>query len=198
MSDASLDTLIKLLSALPGLGPRSARRAVLHMMTRKESVMRPLARALTEAAEKIVTCDTCGNLDTSSPCRICEDEARDRTTLCVVESVADIWAIERAGNYRGQYHVLGGLLSAIDGIGPQDLGLSALMTRTKDEGFAEVILGLAATVNGQTTTHYIADLLEPLGVQITGLARGIPVGGELDFLDDSTISTAFKSRKSVA
>lgn len=198
MSDASLETLIKLLSGLPGLGPRSARRAVLHMMTRKESVMHPLAKALSEAAQKIVTCESCGNLDTISPCQICEDMDRDRSTLCVVESVADIWAIERAGNYRGLYHVLGGLLSAIDGVGPQDLGLDMLAVRAREDGFSEVILALAATVNGQTTTHYIADMLEPSGIQITGLARGIPVGGELDFLDDSTISTAFKSRKSVA
>ncbi|MAM34567.1 MAG: recombination protein RecR [Micavibrio sp.] len=198
MSQRALDNLIKLMSGLPGLGPRSARRAVLHLITKKETVMRPLARALSDAAESVITCEICGNLDTVSPCEICQSPSRDQNTLCVVESVADIWAIERAGHYSGLYHVLGGLLSAIDGIQPEDLGLDRLEKRIVDNNMGEVILALSATVNGQTTAHYISDIIEDKGINITGLARGIPVGGELDYLDDSTITTAFKSRKKIS
>ena len=198
MSQRALDNLIKLMSGLPGLGPRSARRAVLHLITKKDTVMHPLARALSEAAEAVITCPVCGNLDTVSPCEICQSPSRDQTTLCVVESVADIWAIERTSHYSGLYHVLGGLLSAIDGIQPEDLGLDRLEKRIVDNNIAEVILALSATVNGQTTAHYISDIIEEKGINITGLARGIPVGGELDYLDDSTITTAFKSRKKMS
>lgn len=198
MSEHSLEHLIKILGGLPSLGPRSARRVALHLITKKQSVMEPLTRALADAAEKVQACPQCNNLDTVVPCSICQSELRDRSTLCVVESVADIWAIERSGHYKGLYHVLGGLLSAIDGIRPEDLGIESILTRVKDSNIQEVILGLSATVNGQTTAHYIADRLQDENIEVTGLARGIPVGGELDYLDDSTITTAFKSRKSVA
>lgn len=198
MSSDSVDSLIKMLSRLPSLGPRSARRAALHMIQNKEELMRPLAHALLDAADTIKTCTQCGNLDTTSPCRICTDHKRDTQTLCIVASVADIWAIERAGHYKGLYHVLGGTLSAIDGITPDDLNLHNLTNRINDHQTTEIIMALSATVDGQTTAHYITDLLDSIPLKITGLARGIPTGGELDFLDDSTIATAFKSRKDVA
>ncbi len=198
MSEHGLDHLIKLLGGLPSLGPRSARRFALHLITKKQSVMEPLIRALSDAAEKVQTCPQCNNLDTAIPCGICQNELRDRSTLCIVESVADIWAIERSGHYKGLYHVLGGLLSAIDGVRPEDLGVDSLISRADNESIKEIILALSATVNGQTTAHYIADRLQDNNINVTGLARGIPVGGELDYLDDSTITTAFKSRKTVA
>ncbi len=198
MSEHGLDHLIKILGGLPSLGPRSARRVALHLITKKQSVMEPMIRALSDAAEKIQTCPQCNNLDTVVPCSICQSELRDKSTLCIVESVADIWAIERSGHYKGLYHVIGGLLSAIDGIRPEDLGIDDLISRTQSQSIKEVILALSATVNGQTTAHYIADRLQDQSISVTGLARGIPVGGELDYLDDSTITTAFKSRKTVA
>lgn len=197
MSEQALDHLIKILSRLPSLGPRSARRVALHMIQSKDTLMRPLAHALEDAANTIRTCTTCGNLDTISPCQICTAVKRDISTLCIVASVADIWAIERAGQYRGQYHVLGGVLSAIDGITPNDLSLHSLSERVRQGNIVEVIIALSATVDGQTTAHYITDLLDSYNIKITGLARGIPTGGELDFLDDSTITTAFKARKDV-
>ena len=197
MSQEALDNLIRTLSRLPSLGPRSARRVALHMIQNKEELMRPLAHSLLDAADTIKTCQICGNLDTINPCRICTDTKRDSQTLCIVASVADIWAIERAGHYRGLYHVLGGTLSAIDGITPDDLNLHGLSERINQNNIAEIIIALSATVDGQTTAHYITDLLHDIDVKITGLARGIPTGGELDFLDDSTITTAFKSRRNV-
>ncbi len=197
MSEQAIDNLIKMLARLPSLGPRSARRIALQMIQNKDTMMRPLSHAINDAADNIKTCHICGNLDTTSPCRICIDAKRDPSILCCVASVADIWAIERAGHYRGQYHVLGGVLSAIDGITPDDLNLTSLSERIETNNIDELIIALSATVDAQTTAHYIADMLEETSVKITGLARGIPTGGELDFLDDTTIATAFKSRKSV-
>ncbi len=197
MSEQALDHLIKLLSGLPSLGPRSARRVALHMIQNKEGLMKPLANALLDASDNIKTCHICHNLDTVSPCRICQEAKRDSHTICLVSSVADVWAIERAGHYKGLYHIIGGTLSAIDGITPDDLNLTTLVHRVRDQDVKEVIIALSATVDGQTTAHYITDLISNLNVKTTGLARGIPTGGELDFLDDSTIATAFKSRKDV-
>src|SRR5689334_1882536 len=182
MTSSPLDQLIQLLAKLPGLGPRSARRAALHLVKRREALMEPLATALGEAARTIRPCSRCGNLDTSDPCAICIDPKRDRSTICVVEDVADVWAIERTGSYAGLYHVLGGMLSAIDGVRPEDLRIPLLLERA-GAGTGEVIIALDATVEGQTTAHYIADRLAPLGTRVTRLAHGVPVGGELDYLD---------------
>lgn len=190
--DTSIDDLIKLISKLPGLGPRSARRAALHLIKNKENLMRPLAASIEKTADNIVTCTTCGNVDTHSPCKVCTDDKRDKKTLCVVEEVADLWAIERSGNYSGQYHVLGGVLSAIDGVRAEDLNLANF--RQRCEGIDEVIIATNATALGQTTAHYLTDLLDGLDVKITRLAQGIPIGGELDYLDDGTLGTALKSR----
>ncbi|MBO6861682.1 MAG: recombination protein RecR [Alphaproteobacteria bacterium] len=193
-----IERVIQLLSRLPGLGPRSARRAALLLIRRKESLMQPLAMALAEAAEKIRTCTTCGNLDTADTCSICRDPARDAATLCVVEQVADLWALERTGIFRGRYHVLGGVLSAIDGVGPEDLNIATLLDRVGPEkSVSEVILAMNLTVDGQTTAHYITERLEPSGVKVSRLAHGVPVGGELDYLDDGTLATALKARQSV-
>lgn len=193
-----IERVIQLLSRLPGLGPRSARRAALLLIRRKESLMQPLAMALAEAAEKIRTCTTCGNLDTADTCSICRDPARDAATLCVVEQVADLWALERTGIFRGRYHVLGGVLSAIDGVGPEDLNIATLLNRVGPEkSVSEVILAMNLTVDGQTTAHYITERLEPSGVKVSRLAHGVPVGGELDYLDDGTLATALKARQSV-
>ncbi|MEC9268856.1 MAG: recombination mediator RecR [Pseudomonadota bacterium] len=193
-----IERVIQLLSRLPGLGPRSARRAALLLIRRKESLMQPLAMALAEAAEKIRTCTTCGNLDTAETCSICRDPARDAATLCVVEQVADLWALERTGIFRGRYHVLGGVLSAIDGVGPEDLNIATLLDRVGPEkSVSEVILAMNLTVDGQTTAHYITERLEPSGVKVSRLAHGVPVGGELDYLDDGTLATALKARQSV-
>lgn len=193
-----IERVIQLLSRLPGLGPRSARRAALLLIRRKESLMQPLAMALAEAAEKIRTCTTCGNLDTAETCSICHDPARDAATLCVVEQVADLWALERTGIFRGRYHVLGGVLSAIDGVGPEDLNIATLLDRVGPEkSVSEVILAMNLTVDGQTTAHYITERLEPSGVKVSRLAHGVPVGGELDYLDDGTLATALKARQSV-
>ncbi len=197
MSEHALDHLIKILSSLPNLGPRSARRVALHIIQNKETLMRPLAHTLLDAADTIQSCLVCGNLDTQSPCHICEDYKRNESVLCIVASVSDVWAIERTGHYKGHYHVLGGVLSAIDGIAPKDLNLDRLKIRIQNQDFEEIIIALSATVDGQTTAHYITDLLSDLNLTITGLARGIPMGGELDFLDEGTIGTAFKSRKNV-
>ena len=196
MTDAGpLDHLIKMLAALPGLGNRSARRIALHLLSRRETAMVPLAAALQRAAAEIRECTNCGNLDMHDPCAICQNPSRDRSTICVVAQVSDLWAVERTSAFKGVYHVLGGLLSALDGIGPDQLRIRRLIARTEEsEDIREVILALSATVDGQSTAHYIADHLDAAALKITRLAHGVPVGGELDYLDDGTITTALKSR----
>lgn len=189
--------LIDLMAKLPGLGPRSARRAVLTMIKKRELVMEPLARALAEVAAHVCECERCGNVGTARVCEICLDPKRQAAELCVVEDVADLWAMERGRGFRGRYHVLGGVLSALDGVGPDELRIPTLLQRVEAEGTAEVILALNATVDGQTTAHYIADALEALPVQVTSLAQGVPIGGELDYLDDGTIAAALKARKAL-
>ena len=191
----TLDALISLLAKLPGLGPRSARRAALHLLKRRETLMLPLAEAMQGAAERVKACSICGNLDTEDPCALCRDSRRDATVLCVVEDVADLWAIERAGVFRGRYHVLGGTLSALEGVGPDDLRIDALAARASNGEIKEVILALNATVEGQTTAHYITDRLAGTGVTVTRLAHGVPVGGELDYLDEGTLSAALAQRR---
>ena len=195
MIGPEIEHLIQLLARLPGLGPRSARRAVLHLIKRRESLMEPLARALGQAAEAIRVCSTCGNVDTTDPCSVCADPRRDPSLICVVEDVGDFWAIERTGSFSGRYHVLGGTLSAIDGIGPEDLTISALVARARAEAVKEVILATNATVDGQTTAHYVVDRLADCGVVVSRLAHGVPVGGELDYLDDGTLTAALKARR---
>ncbi len=190
-----LDRLIQLLGRLPGLGPRSARRAVLHLVKKRESLMQPLAAALAEAAERIRPCPICGNLDTTEPCAICRDPRRDAASICVVEDVADLWAIERSAAFAGRYHVLGGTLSALDGISPEDLHIEALVARAGSGEVAEVILAMNATVEGQTTAHYILDRLQGTGIKVSRLAHGVPVGGELDYLDEGTLSAALSARR---
>ncbi len=200
MAGAEIEHLIALLARLPGLGPRSARRAALTLIKRRESLMQPLAAALADAAEKVRACSVCGNLDSTDPCAICADPRRSGASVCVVTDVGDLWALERSGAHRGRYHVLGGNLSALDGIGPDDLSFDALIGRVRGshgEKVEEVIVATNATVEGQTTAHYVADLLEPEGVQITQLAHGVPVGGELDYLDDGTLMAALQSRQRV-
>ncbi len=189
-----IERLIQLLAKLPGLGPRSARRAALALLKKREALLEPLNAALRDAADAICVCETCGNLDTTSPCSLCRDPRRDSHILCVVEDVADLWALERAGVFRGKYHVLGGALSALDGITPERLNVPQLMARVV-EGVDEVILAMNATVEGQTTAHYLMDALEPKGVKVTRLAHGVPVGGELDYLDEGTLSAAFRARR---
>ena len=191
---ADLERVIGLLSKLPGLGPRSARRAALHLLKSRDSLMRPLANALADAAEGIATCSTCGNLDTRNPCTICHDPRRDATTICVVKDVGDLWALERSEIFRGCYHATGGLLSALDGISPDDLRIGGLVARASNPAVKEIILALDATVDGQTTVHYIADRLSQVDVAVSRLARGVPVGGELDYLDDGTLAQALKAR----
>ena len=193
MSD--LDRLVQLLAKLPGLGPRSARRAALHLLKRRESLMEPLAAALGDAAQRIRACSNCGNLDTAEPCAICRDPKRDAGLVCVVEDVADLWAIERSSAYRGRYHVLGGTLSALDGVGPEDLHIDALVRSVTQGGAREVILAMNATVEGQTTAHYIMDRLAGSGAQVSRLAHGVPMGGELDYLDEGTLSAALAARQ---
>lgn len=202
MIGTDIEHLIKLIARLPGLGPRSARRAALHLLKNRESLMLPLAQSLARAADSICECPECHNLDTVAPCRICTDMTRDDRLLCVVEDVADLWAIEKTGAFRGRYHVLGGTLSALDGIGPEDLSIPQLVaraTRGEDEAkkVREVIVALNATIDGQTTAHYIADHLAPAGVALTQLAHGVPIGGQIDYLDDGTLTTALKARKAV-
>ncbi len=191
---SEIERLIQLLSKLPGLGPRSARRAALALLKKRDTLLEPLADALREAADAILTCEVCGNLDTQSPCAICSDPRRDPHVLCVVEEVADLWALERAGVFRGRYHVLGGALSALDGVTPERLNVAKLLERVK-QGIDEVILAMNATVEGQTTAHYLVDLLGE--VKVTRLAHGVPVGGELDYLDEGTLSAAFKARRAL-
>jgi recombination protein RecR len=189
-----IERLIQLLGRLPGLGPRSARRAALQLIRRKEQLLAPLAEAMADARDHITVCTSCGNVDTCDPCTVCRDDRRDPSILVVVEDVADLWALERAGAIRARYHVLGGVLSAIDGRRPEDLNLATLAGRIAEAGVSEVILALNATVDGQTTAHYITDLLAPQGVRVTRLAHGVPVGGELDYLDEGTLSAAMRSR----
>lgn len=190
-----IERLIQMLARLPGLGPRSARRAALHLLKRKETALDPLVRALTEAALNVRACSMCGNLDTTDPCAICADPKRDRSVLCIVEDVADLWAMERTGAFRGRYHVLGGVLSALDGVGPDDLRIPKLVERVRAEAMTEVILATNSTVEGHTTAHYISERLAGSGAKTSGLAQGVPVGGELDYLDDGTLSAALKSRR---
>jgi recombination protein RecR len=202
MTGSEIEQLVRHLAKLPGLGPRSARRAALYLLKRKESRLEPLARALAGAAENVRNCSTCGNFDTRDPCAICIDPRRDPTRICVVEEVADLWAIERTATYKGRYHVLGGTLSALDGVGPEDLNLASLIARVKlraadggEETVREVILATNATVDGQTTAHYLMDRLAGAGIVVTRLAHGVPVGGELEYLDDGTLSAALKARR---
>ena len=195
MTVSDIDHLIKLLAKLPGLGPRSARRAALYLIKRRESLLDPLARALAETADNVRTCSACGNLDTDDPCGICLDVKREDSVLCVVEEVADLWAIERSGSFPGRYHVLGGTLSALDGVGPDDLNVADLLRRAAAPETREVIIATNATVDGQTTAHYLRERLEACDVAVTRLAHGVPIGGELDYLDDGTLTAALKSRR---
>jgi recombination protein RecR len=195
MTHADLQTLIKLLAKIPGLGPRSGRRAALHLLKNRETALLPLLESMGKVAETIQTCQTCGNLDTSQPCTICHDQSRDRRQLCVVEDVADLWALERTASFRGLYHVLGGTLSALGGIGPDELKIPKLLDRLRQDHVQEVIIALNATVEGQTTAYYLHDRLHPFGVKVSALAHGVPVGGELDYLDDGTLSMALNARK---
>ena len=190
-----IERLIQLLARLPGLGPRSARRAALALLKKREQLLAPLGQALADAERNVRTCVVCGSLDSADPCAICRDPSRDESLLCVVEEVGALWAMERAGAFRGRYHVLGGLLSAIDGVGPEALRIDALAARAAEPTVREVVLALPATVDGQTTAHYLADRLAPSGVEVTMLARGVPVGGELDWLDDGTIAQAMRARR---
>ncbi|BBU60309.1 MULTISPECIES: recombination mediator RecR [Methylosinus] len=189
-----IERLVQLLARLPGLGPRSARRAVLHLMRKREELLGPLGEAMRVAHERILTCTTCGNIDTSDPCAICRDTRRDAGILVIVETVADLWALERAGLLAARYHVLGGVLSPLDGVGPNELNIASLMQRVSEGSVREAIIAVNATVDGQTTAHYLADLLAPLGVKTTRLAHGVPVGGELDYLDEGTLAAALERR----
>lgn len=191
---AAVDRLIALMARLPGLGPRSARRAVLAMIRRRELLLEPLAQAMGEVAATVRECPRCGNIATGALCAVCADPRRATGEICVVETVADLWAMERGGVFRGRYHVLGGVLSALDGVGPEALRIPELVARVAEERAAEVILALNATVDGQTTAHYIADQISPLRPRVTSLAQGVPIGGELDYLDDGTIGAALRAR----
>lgn len=190
-----LQRLIDLLAKMPGLGPRSAKRAALYLLKKREPVMRPLAFALDDAAEKVKACAICGNWDSIDPCAICSDPEREASVICVVQDVGDLWALERAGAHKGRYHVLGGLLSPLDGVGPEELNIGGLVERAKHDSVKEVILALAATVDGQTTAHYLTERLEETSVKVTRLSQGVPVGGELDYLDEGTIAAAMKTRR---
>lgn len=198
MSDAitgqEIERLIQLLARLPGLGPRSARRAALHLIKKKDQLLVPLADAMGVAVEKIVTCSTCGTVDTQDPCALCSDPRRDHTTIIVVEDVSDLWALERAGAMNAAYHVLGGVLSPLDGIGPEELTIAALVDRVAAGGVKELIIAVNATVEGQTTAHYITDQLSNCQITLSRLAHGVPVGGELDYLDEGTLSAAMRAR----
>jgi recombination protein RecR len=195
MGGPEIERLISLLAKLPGLGPRSARRAALRLLQEPEARLRPLAAALQEAAKAARRCSVCGNLDSADPCAICTDPRRERGVICVVESVADLWALERAGVHRGLYHVLGGTLSALAGVGPEDLAIAPLLGRAEGGGVTEVILALGATVDGATTAHWVADRLRPLGVTVTRLAQGVPIGGSVEVLDDGTLAAALQARR---
>ena len=195
MNGSEIDRLIQLLAKLPGLGPRSARRAALHLIKRREALLEPLASAMRAAADAIQECSRCGTFDTVDPCAICTDPRRDTSIICVVEDVADLWALDRTGSFKGRYHVLGGTLSALDGRAPEDLNIQTLIARASEPDVVEIIMATSATVEGQTTAHYVTDRLVECGVTVTRLAHGVPVGGELDFLDDGTLSTALKARR---
>lgn len=192
-----LEKLISYIAKLPGVGKRSSRRVALHLLKNKENLMLPLATSLNLAAQNIKTCDNCGNYDVTDPCYICTNEKRDKTIIAVVESVTDLWAMERGGVYKGHYHILGGVLSAIDGITPQDLKIEKLINRAKEQGVQEVIIATNATLEGQTTAHYISQNLQEINIKVTRLAHGIPLGGELDYMDEGTISTALQARKAM-
>ena len=195
LSGPEIERLVQLLARLPGLGPRSARRAALFLLKKKEALLFPLTAALDEAGRTIQTCRACGNLDSAETCSVCTDPKRDAGLICVVEDVADLWALERAAVFRGQYHVLGGVLSALDGVGPDDLSIGRLVGRARGDEVKEVILAMGATVDGQTTAHYLTDRLRDCNVEVTRLAHGVPVGGELDYLDDGTLGAALKARR---
>lgn len=193
------DQLIRSLAKLPGLGPRSARRVALHLLTNKQKVLTPLMQALEQTAENTKICGICGNLDLTDPCAVCHDERRDKGSICIIAGISDLWAIERTGAYKGQYHILGGVLSALDGVGPDDLAIPSLLERLENGDFSEIIIALSATVDGQATAHFIIDKLpETIKARVTRLAHGVPVGGELDYLDDGTITTALKSRSQMS
>ena len=198
VASPELETLAQALARLPGLGPRSARRAVLHRVKRRESALEPLLVALQTVADRLVTCATCGNVDTTDPCSLCADPRRDARLLCVVEEVADLWALDRSRLFPGRYHVLGGRLSALEGIRPEDLGIDRLVARVALGGIDEVVLAMNATLEGQTTAHYLAERLEKFPVRLTQLAHGLPVGGELDYLDEGTLAQALRARRPVA
>jgi len=198
MASAELDALTQALARLPGLGPRSARRAVLHLIKKREGVLQPLLTALSEVSDKLSTCSNCGNVDTSDPCTICRDPRRDDRMLCVVEEVADLWALDRSRLFPGRYHVLGGRLSALDGVRPEDLSIDGLLARIEKGGIDEVVLAMNATLEGQTTAHYLAERLEKFPIRITQLAHGLPVGGELDYLDEGTLAQALRARRPVS
>ena len=198
MASHQIDALTQALSRLPGLGPRSARRAVLHLMKKREAALEPLLAALTAVSESLSTCSVCGNVDTSDPCSICRDPRRDEKMLCVVEDVADLWALDRARLFPGRFHVLGGRLSALEGVRPEDLAIDSLLRRVGAGGIDEVVLAMNATLEGQTTAHYLAERLEKYPVRLTQLAHGLPVGGELDYLDEGTLAQALRARRPVA
>lgn len=197
MASSEIETLTQALARLPGLGPRSARRAVLHLLKRRESALDPLLRALEGVSARLATCGTCGNVDTRNPCGICADPRRDARALCVVEDVPDLWALDKARLFPGRFHVLGGRLSALDGVRPEDLGIAALVARVAAGGIDEVVLAMNATLEGQTTAHYIAERLEGFPIRLTQLAHGLPVGGELDYLDEGTLAQALRARRPV-
>ena len=192
-----IERLIQLLARLPGLGPRSARRAALHLVKKKEQLLDPLAAALAETRDTILTCEVCGNIDTQNPCTLCQDTTRDPSLICVVEEVGDLWALERAAVVNGRYHVLGGTLSPLDGVGPDDLNIPKLIERAGAEEVTEVLLALNATVEGQSTAHYLTDQLAGCHVSVSRLAQGVPIGGELDYLDEGTLAAAVKARKAM-
>ena len=198
MASIEIETLTQALARLPGLGPRSARRAVLHLLKRRETALLPLLRALEQVGDKLATCQICGNVDTSDPCGICNDPRREGRMLCVVEDVPDLWALERSRLFPGKFHVLGGRLSALEGVRPEDLNIAGLLSRVEAGGIDEVVLAMNATLEGQTTAHYIAERLESAPVRLTQLAHGLPVGGELDYLDDGTLAQALRARRPVA
>jgi recombination protein RecR len=197
VADSPVEQLIRQIGRLPGLGPRSARRIVLYLLQRRESVLQPLLRAMNTVEASVQQCARCRNWDVINPCNVCADDRRERTAICVVESVADLWALERSRAFKGQYHVMGGALSALDGTGPEDLGLPQLLRRAEAAEVTEIVLAMGATVDGQTTAHYLADALAHCGVQITRLAHGVPVGGQLDFMDDGTLTAALRARRPV-
>ena len=197
MASQDIEQLVQALARLPGLGPRSARRAVLYLLKRPETAMKPILAAMTDVADRLVTCAICGNVDTSDPCQICTDPRRDDASLCVVEEVSDLWALDRSRLFPGRFHVLGGKLSSLDGVRPEDLGIDTLLARVGKGGIEEVVLAMNATLEGQTTAHYLAERLESYPVRLSQLSHGIPVGGELDYLDEGTLAQAMRARRPV-